>query len=221
MITWNSLFFHSPNSLMIELVLRMHDYVILFLCSIIIMVLFNLGYLFRFENNNFEFFDNHQLERVWTALPFFVLLFIVVPSIASLYMLDTCIFCGLSVSIMGHQWYWSYIYKDFKDLTIDSYMVSSNETSLRLVDVDNRLVVPTSLPVRFIVRSADVIHSWTVPSFGVKMDAVPGRINQFCFSSKRRGIFFGQCSEICGANHRFIPIVLESVPFNRFVKLFF
>jgi cytochrome c oxidase subunit 2 len=98
-------------------------------------------------------------------------------------------------------------------------MEPSDTRNIRLLDVDNRLVVPTYLPVRFLVSSSDVIHSWTVPSFGVKIDAIPGRINQFCFSSKRRGVFFGQCSEICGANHRFIPIVLESVNFNNFINL--
>lgn len=95
-------------------------------------------------------------------------------------------------------------------------MLPSADSNIRLLEVDNRLVLPSNFPVRFLVSSADVIHSWTVPSFGVKFDAVPGRINQFCFSSKRSGIFFGQCSEICGANHRFMPIVLECVPFKNF-----
>nr|YP_009228534.1 cytochrome c oxidase subunit II [Phyllocoptes taishanensis]ALK03797.1 cytochrome oxidase subunit 2 [Phyllocoptes taishanensis] len=221
MMTWNSLFFHSPNSLMMELVLEMHDYVMLFLVSIVIMVLMNLGYMFYFKSVNLTFFEHHQLESVWTVLPFLVLLFIVIPSISSLYLLDTCMFCGLSVSIVGHQWYWSYFYKDFKNLGFDSYMLPSSESSLRLVEVDNRLVVPSSLPIRFMVSSSDVIHSWTIPSFGVKMDAVPGRINQFCFSAKRSGVFFGQCSEICGANHSFMPIVLEAVSFKNFVSLFF
>lgn len=219
MITWNGLFFHSPSSYMIEVVVSMHDYVMLFLFSILLIVLLNISYTFLCSSFSLDFYENHQLETVWTVAPFFLLVFIVVPSLNFLYMLDTCLFCGLRVSVIGHQWYWSYFYKDFKDLFFDSYIVPSGSSSLRLIDVDNRVMIPTFLPVRFLVSSADVIHSWTVPSFGVKIDAIPGRINQFCFSSKRSGLFFGQCSEICGANHRFIPIVLESVSFKDFINL--
>lgn len=220
MITWNSIFFHSPSTYMMELVISIHDYVIIFLCSIILLVLFNLTYCRVISHFNHDFYRRHQLENIWTITPFIVLLLIMVPSLTSLYMLDTCIFCGLSVSIIGHQWYWSYFYKDFKEIFFDSYIVPKEERTLRLVEVDNRLCIPNLLPVRFMVTSADVIHSWTVPSFGVKIDAIPGRINQFCFSTKRSGIFFGQCSEICGANHRFIPIVMESIPFKEFLTLF-
>lgn len=220
MTTWNRVFFHSPRSFIIELIIRMHDYVIMFLLSIIITVIIILTYSYFSSNFNLNFFENHQLESIWTVAPFFLLIFIVFPSLTSLFIIDTCFFCGLTVSIIGHQWYWSYFYKDFKEFLFDSYIVPSESRSIRLLDVDNRLVIPRFLPIRFLVSSSDVIHSWTVPSFGVKIDAVPGRINQFCFSSKRSGVFFGQCSEICGANHRFIPIVLESIPFNNFIKIF-
>lgn len=220
MMTWNRIFFHSPSTYMIELVISMHDYVIIFLCSIMILVLFNLTYCRYIQFFNHEFYRRHQLENIWTLIPFLVLLMIIIPSLTSLYILDTCIFCGLSVSIVGHQWYWSYFYKDFKDRSFDSYILPKEERTLRLLDVDNRLCIPNLLPVRFMVTSADVIHSWTIPSFGVKIDAIPGRINQFCFSTKRSGIFFGQCSEICGANHSFMPIVLESVPFKSFLSIF-
>lgn len=219
MITWNSLFFHSPSSYMIEMVVLMHDYVILFLCRVSLLVLYNMRFVLFTGHFSLNFYENHQLERVWTFLPFAILLFIVIPSLSSLYMLDTCMFCGLSLRIVGHQWYWRYFFKDFKDMAFDSYMAPSDSTSLRLIDVDNRLIVPNLLPVRFIVTSADVIHSWTIPSFGVKIDAIPGRINQFCFSAKHRGVYFGQCSEICGANHRFMPIVIESVPFKSFTRI--
>ena len=220
MTTWSSLFFQSPASYIIELVSLMHDYVSLFLVRILVMVLMNLSYLIFIKNFNLTFFENHQLETVWTLLPFFLLIFIVIPSLSSLYMLDTCLFCGMTIRIIGHQWYWSYFYKDLKDFFFDSYIVRRDESLIRLLDVDNRVLVPTFMPVRFLVSSSDVLHSWTVPSFGVKIDAVPGRINQFCFSSKRSGVFFGQCSEICGANHSFIPIVIESVPFKNFISIF-
>lgn len=220
MTTWSRIYFHSPSSYMIELVSIMHDYVSLFLVSILIIVIINLFYLIPIKRFNLEFFENHQLETIWTLLPFFLLIFIVVPSLTSLYMLDTCLFCGMTIRIIGHQWYWRYFYKDLKEFFFDSYILPAEDNNIRLLDVDNRLLVPTFMPVRFLVSSSDVLHSWTVPSFGVKIDAVPGRINQFCFSSKRSGVFFGQCSEICGANHRFMPIVIESLSFKNFITLF-
>lgn len=218
MITWNRIFFHSPSTFLIELIITLHDYAIIFLFSIIILVFFTLFYRFYSLYFNLEFSENHQLEFIWTLIPFILLIFIVTPSLSSLYALDTCLFCGLSIFVTGHQWYWSYIIKDLKEIYFDSYIIQ-NSMNLRLVDVDNRLVIPSFFPIRLSVSSADVIHSWTIPSFGVKIDAVPGRINQFCFSRKRSGIFFGQCSEICGANHSFIPIVLESISFKNFIKL--
>lgn len=220
MTTWRRVYFQSPYTYIMELVSIMHDYVSLFLFSIILIVILNLLYVLPIKKFNLEFFENHQLETVWTLLPFFLLVFILIPSLTSLYMLDTCLFCGITVRIMGHQWYWRYFYKDLKEFFFDSYILPSEEREIRLLDVDNRLLVPTFMPVRFLVSSSDVLHSWTVPSFGVKIDAVPGRINQFCFSSKRSGVFFGQCSEICGANHSFMPIVLESLSFKNFISLF-
>lgn len=216
MTTWNGIYFHSPSSFLIEFVSLIHDYVSLFLFSVFILVGANITYSIFLKKFNLEFFENHQIESVWTIIPFFLLIFIVVPSLASLYVIDTCLFCGITIRIIGHQWYWSYFYKDFQDFFFDSYIIPSNSSSIRLLEVDNSLIIPTSFPIRFLVSSSDVLHSWTIPSFGVKIDAVPGRINQFCFSSKRSGVFFGQCSEICGANHSFIPIVLESVPFKNF-----
>lgn len=220
MITWNRIFFHSPSSYLMELIVSLHDYVFIFLISILLSVLLLLRNSFIAKNFNIEFFENHQLETVWTVVPFLLLIFIVIPSLNSLYILDTCLFCGITVSVMGHQWYWSYFYKDLDQRFFDSYIISSDSSNIRLLEVDNRLVLPSFIPVRFIVSSYDVLHSWTIPSFGVKIDAVPGRINQFCFSRKRSGVFFGQCSEICGANHRFIPIVIERVSFKDFVNIF-
>lgn len=213
------MFFNSPSTYLIELVILLHDYVIIFLFSILILVLLVIFNNLITKNFNLRFFERHQLESIWTVLPFLVLLLIVVPSLTSLYMLDTCSFCGISVGIVGHQWYWRYCYKDFDNYTFDSYMLPPESRNIRVLEVDNRIIVPTCLPIRYIVSSADVIHSWTVPSFGVKIDAVPGRINQFCFSIKRSGVYFGQCSEICGANHSFIPIVIESVDFWDFLEL--
>lgn len=219
MITWNRFFFNSPNSYLIETILILHDYVMLFIFSILFLVLSLIVCTFYFKFHSINFFENHELEIIWTIIPFIILVFLLSPSLRSLYILDACSFCGLTVSIIGHQWYWSYMFKDFFEARFDSYMLPVDSRFIRLLDVDNRLLIPTLLPVRFMVSSVDVIHSWALPSFGVKIDAVPGRVNQFCFSRKRSGIYFGQCSEICGANHRFIPIVLESIPFKNFLGL--
>lgn len=219
MITWNRLFFNRPSSYLIEVVSCMYDYVSMILLSILLGVTIIAANTFFRKNFSGNFFENHQLEIVWTISPMFILIFILIPSLKSLYILDTCSFCGFTVRILGHQWYWRYFYKDLKIIFFDSYIIPQDRRSIRLLDVDNRLILPSLIPIRLLVSSSDVIHSWTVPSFGVKIDAVPGRLNQFCLSLKRTGIFFGQCSEICGANHRFIPIVVESIPMPSFSKI--
>lgn len=221
MIRYGLSYFSSPNSLIIENVILFHDHIFMFLVSVLVIVLFflvSINFVFDFDLN---IFDHHQLEFLWTISPLFLLIIIVIPSINLLYYSDSCFFCGLTIIVLGHQWYWSYFFKDFFDFSFDSYMVSSDSSLIRLLDVDNRLVLPSNLPLRVLCSSRDVIHSWTVPSLGVKMDAVPGRINQFCFSLKRCGIFFGQCSEICGANHSFMPVVIESVSLKDFYTLSF
>ena len=130
----------------------------------------------------------------------------------------------MTIKVVGHQWYWSYEYTDYCDLDFDSYMISTEDLFLgfpRLLEVDNRVIIPSQNSIRVLVSSSDVLHSWAVPSLGIKMDAVPGRLNQVTFLAPRRGIFYGQCSEICGSNHRFMPIVIESVPFSIFEKWVF
>lgn len=214
MITWNSFIFHNSSSVIIDYVIFMHDYVIIYLFSILFLVMFFMFFIFNNVYLDKSFMESHELEIVWTLVPFVVLLFIIFPSLFSLYVLDSCFFCGLVLKIVGHQWYWSYDYGNFLNFGFDSYMIS--DSPVRLLDVDNRVVVPLNYPMRFICTSVDVIHSWTLPSCGLKMDAVPGRLNQFCFSFNRIGVYFGQCSEICGANHSFIPIVLESVSMEIF-----
>lgn len=126
----------------------------------------------------------------------------------------------LSLKIIGHQWFWSYEYSDFPLIEFDSYIIPQNSriNEFRLLDVDNRIVIPLFSQIRSLVSSFDVIHSWTIPSLGVKADAIPGRLNQIRFYSLYPGIFFGQCSEICGANHRFIPISIEVVNSSNFIK---
>ena len=165
--------------------------------------------------------EGQLIEVIWTILPAVTLIFIALPSLRLIYILDEVNNPLITIKTIGHQWYWSYEYSDFKNIEFDSYIIPTNELKLfnfRLLDVDNRVVIPYESQIRILVTAADVIHSWTIPSLGVKIDATPGRLNQIRFSSNRTRLFFGQCSEICGANHRFIPIVIESISPKYFLK---
>ena len=146
-----------------------------------------------------------------------ILFFLAVPSLRILYFMDD-VDPYLTLKIIGHQWYWSYELIDL-NLEFDSYIIGSVSLGeFRLLDVDHRVVLPVGKNVRGLVRAADVLHSWALPSFGVKADAVPGRLNQVAFNLMRSGVFYGQCSEICGANHRFMPIVIEGVSLSSFLS---
>lgn len=155
------------------------------------------------------------LEFIWTVTPSILLLFIAIPSFSLLYSMDEVIDPSLTIKAIGHQWYWSYEYGDYfsetgKVLNFDSYMVPSAELEFghhRLLEVDNPVVLPTDTHVRVLVTAADVLHSWAVPSLGVKSDAVPGRLNQMSIYIKRQGVYYGQCSELCGVNHGFMTYI--------------
>jgi cytochrome c oxidase subunit 2 len=160
-------------------------------------------------------------ELLWTILPTFILLIISIPSLELLYLLDGF---GLhegpvfTYKVIGHQWFWSYEYLSFKneqELSFDSYMLFGNDLYTvkgpRLLEVDNSLIVPAYSNIQFLITSVDVLHSWAVPSLGIKVDAVPGRLSQIYVLIKREGIFYGQCSEICGVNHGFMPIKVEAI----------
>lgn len=163
--------------------------------------------------------EGQTIELIWTILPAIILIFIALPSLQILYLLDETIFPSLTIKSVGHQWYWSYEYSDFKNIEFDSYIeLPNNKFSFRLLDVDNRIIIPFKTKTRILVTSTDVIHSWTIPSLGVKIDATPGRLNQTRFSINTPGLIFGQCSEICGANHSFMPIVIERISPSSFIK---
>jgi len=119
---------------------------------------------------------------------------------------------------MGHQWFWSYEYADFLNLNVDSYVDPYTIPNFRLLDVDNRLNLPVNIKIRLILSSYDVLHAWTLPSAAIKIDAVPGRLNQFSIYFYKQGLFFGECSEICGINHRFIPITIEILKNTSFIN---
>jgi len=166
------------------------------------------------------------LEVVWTIVPGLVLMVIAIPSFALLYVADELVDPAMTIKVVGHQWYWSYEYSDYEtddgdSLNFDSYIVQEDDLtigSLRLLEVDNRVVVPTNTHVRVIVTAADVLHCWAVPSFGFKIYACPGRLNQSSIFVQREGVYYGQCSEICGVNHGFMPIVVEAVSLDNYVS---
>nr|AAT97371.1 cytochrome c oxidase subunit II [Parapsectra sp. A TE-2004] len=219
MSTWSNLGLQDSNSPIMEQLNFFHDHSLLILILVTALVGYLMMTLFFNQLNNRFLLHGQTIEMIWTVLPAIVLLFIAFPSLRILYLLDEINNPSISLKTIGHQWYWSYEYSDFMNIEFDSYMNSSNNlNSFRLLDVDNRIILPTNNQIRILVTATDVLHSWTIPSLGVKIDANPGRLNQTNFFINRPGLFFGQCSEICGANHSFMPIVIESVPSNFFVK---
>nr|YP_973130.1 cytochrome c oxidase subunit II [Trichophthalma punctata]ABH03669.1 cytochrome c oxidase subunit II [Trichophthalma punctata] len=221
MATWSNFGLQDSASPLMEQLVFFHDHTMLILIMITILVSYMMILLFFNSFTNRFLLHGQTVELIWTILPTIVLLFIAFPSLRLLYMLDEINEPVVTLKSIGHQWYWSYEYSDFLDIEFDSYMIPTNElnmSSFRLLDVDNRMILPINSQIRVLVTAADVIHSWTIPTLGVKVDGTPGRLNQTNFLINRPGIFFGQCSEICGANHSFMPIVIESVPVNYFIK---
>jgi cytochrome c oxidase subunit 2 len=182
---------------------------------------------FRASNNPLpqKILHGTAIEIIWTVTPSLILIAIAVPSFALLYSLDEVVDPAITVKAIGHQWYWTYEYSDYaqaddNSIQFDSYMIPDDELELgqlRLLEVDNRVVLPVNTHVRVVITAADVLHSWAVPSLGVKCDAVPGRLNQVPVYIAREGVFYGQCSELCGVNHGFMPIVVEAVPLENYV----
>nr|YP_009169960.1 cytochrome c oxidase subunit II [Polypedilum vanderplanki]ALD88429.1 cytochrome c oxidase subunit II [Polypedilum vanderplanki] len=221
MTTWSALGLQDSNSPIMEQLNFFHDHSLLILILVTSLVGYLMTTLFFNKLNNRFLLHGQTIEIIWTILPAIVLLFIAFPSLRILYLLDEINNPSISIKTIGHQWYWSYEYSDFKNIEFDSYMIPTNEMNLnnfRLLDVDNRIILPINNQIRILVTATDVLHSWTVPSLGVKIDANPGRLNQTNFFINRPGLFYGQCSEICGANHSFMPIVIESTPTNYFIK---
>nr|YP_010126878.1 cytochrome c oxidase subunit II [Anopheles vaneedeni]YP_010126891.1 cytochrome c oxidase subunit II [Anopheles parensis]YP_010126904.1 cytochrome c oxidase subunit II [Anopheles longipalpis]YP_010126917.1 cytochrome c oxidase subunit II [Anopheles funestus-like sensu Spillings et al. (2009)]ABD60740.1 cytochrome c oxidase subunit 2 [Anopheles funestus]AUG33723.1 cytochrome c oxidase subunit II [Anopheles funestus]AWV84487.1 cytochrome c oxidase subunit 2 [Anopheles funestus]AWV84500.1 cyt len=221
MATWANLGLQDSSSPLMEQLNFFHDHTLLILTMITILVGYIMGMLMFNQFTNRYLLHGQTIEILWTVLPAIILMFIAFPSLRLLYLMDEINTPSITLKSIGHQWYWSYEYSDFMNLEFDSYMVPTNEletNGFRLLDVDNRIVLPMNNQIRILVTATDVLHSWTVPSLGVKVDATPGRLNQLNFLINRPGLFFGQCSEICGANHSFMPIVIESIPMNYFIK---
>lgn len=197
-----------------------HDHAIIIVIIILTLVSINLIDTFIFPSIDQFILESHELELFWTIAPSVILIFIGLPSIRLLYLIDETFNPRITLKTIGHQWYWSYEYSDFKNIEFDSYITPQEESlkKVRLLNVDNSTPIPINSIVRNLISRTDVIHSWTIPSLGVKADATPGRINQTRFLINTPGQLFGQCSEICGANHRFIPIIIESISLKHFIK---
>nr|AQM37797.1 cytochrome c oxidase subunit II [Unio tumidus]AQM37811.1 cytochrome c oxidase subunit II [Unio tumidus]AQM37825.1 cytochrome c oxidase subunit II [Unio tumidus] len=199
----------------------LYDYGMLMMLFIFSYVSFSLLKMVFSSWHSSEYLESQWLEVVWTILPCFLLLMLGLPSIKLLYLMDELELPEATVKIIGHQWYWSYEYSDVfgSSYSYDSYMKAESSLEVgdyRLLDVDSRCVVATLLHMRGLVTSEDVIHSWAIPSAGIKADAIPGRINQIGLCFLYSGVFYGQCSELCGVNHSFMPICVEAVPVETF-----
>jgi cytochrome c oxidase subunit 2 len=221
----------DPATPVLEGMIYFYNYLMVFLIIIGFFVLWMLYKIIISFNETanpiaVKFTHSSLLEIIWTILPAIVLLFVAVPSFTLLYSLDELIDPVITLKIVGHQWYWSYEYSDYstleggESLNFDSYMVNTDDLTfgaLRLLEVDNRVILPINTHIRLLITASDVLHSWAVPSFGIKIDACPGRLSQASLFLKREGVYYGQCSEICGINHGFMPIVVKGVPVNVFI----
>ena len=203
-----------------------HNVLLVVITLIVLLVLVLLGYvILNFGERKHPVpstrTHNTMIEVIWTTLPVIVLVLIAIPSFKLLYAEDVIPKSDMTIKAIGHQWYWSYEYPDNGNFGFDSTMVQDADLKSgqpRLLTVDNRVVVPVGATVRVVTTSSDVLHSWAVPSFGVKMDAVPGRLNETWFKVDQVGTYYGQCSELCGVNHGFMPIEVEAVTRPDFDK---
>nr|ABB01970.1 cytochrome oxidase subunit II [Maoricicada phaeoptera]ABB01971.1 cytochrome oxidase subunit II [Maoricicada phaeoptera] len=220
MSNWSYMNMQDAVSPLMEQLMFFHDHVLVILIMITIIVAYMMLMLVLNKIINRLLLEGQLIEFIWTLLPAMTLIFIALPSLRLLYMLDEINNPLLTLKVIGHQWYWSYEYSDFFDVEFDSYMKSTIDMSkneFRLLDVDNRVILPFNIQIRLLISSFDVIHSWAMPSMSLKVDAVPGRLNQMGMLISRPGISYGQCSEICGANHSFMPIVIESISMKMFI----
>nr|UZF66141.1 cytochrome c oxidase subunit II [Neodiprion qinghaiicus] len=219
MTTWSKMGLQDANSPIMEQMTFFHNYTMMILIMITSLILYMLINMMSNKSTDKNLLNKQNIETIWTIMPSIMLIFIALPSIHLLYLTDEMNKPLITIKTIGHQWYWSYEYSDFKNIEFDAYMNKSlAKNSFRLLDVDNNTIMPMNTNIRMIISSNDVIHSWTIPSLGKKIDAIPGRLNQINLLIKRPGLMFGQCSEICGANHSFMPIVIESIPMIYFMK---
>ncbi len=212
--------FQEPATDLMSDIISFHSYILMPIISgISILVLLLLLYIaFRFNSSRNQVASttthNTVVEILWTVIPVVLLIIIAIPSFRLLYVSETIPKADLTIKAIGNQWYWSYEYPDYGDIVFDANMLNDDELSdpkLRLLETDTQIVVPINKVVKLQITSNDVLHAWTIPAFGVKMDAVPGRLNETWFKANKEGIFYGQCSELCGPKHAFMPINVKVV----------
>nr|YP_006303190.1 cytochrome c oxidase subunit II [Cylindrus obtusus]AEK48353.1 cytochrome c oxidase subunit 2 [Cylindrus obtusus] len=219
MSLWGQVNFLDPGSFIQREMILFHDHALMIISAIFVLVALVGLLLLRSTFSSRRVHEAQTLEIVWTVLPALLLLTLALPSLRLLYLVDEQPLSSKNtLKAIGHQWYWSYESPFYANLPFDSYMIPESDLlagDYRLLEVDKRVTFPVGSDTSVITTSADVIHAWTVPSLGVKMDSVPGRLNMSNVHPLVSGVYYGQCSEICGANHAFMPIVLECLPANK------
>lgn len=217
--------FMEPATQIMRDLISLHDGLLLMCIVITLFVTFLLAYIFikfnaKANPNPSTTTHNTFLEVAWTTIPILILIVIAIPSFRLLYDQDVIPESDLTVKAIGNQWYWTYEYPDHDDFTFDATMLSDEEAAEaglpRLLATDTHIVVPVNKTVRMIITASDVIHAWAIPAFGVKVDAVPGKLNETWFKAEREGMYYGQCSELCGKDHGFMPIMVEVVSEEKY-----
>ena len=225
----NNLGFQEPASPLMEGIIALHSdiwAIMLFVAGFVLYML--CATLFTARSKSYKVHHHNMIEIIWTTIPAIILCVIAIPSFTLLYSLDEIVQPCLTVKAIGRQWYWSYEYGDYASesdlagngITFDSNILQDDDLEpgqLRMLEVDNRLVLPVNKHIRLLTSAGDVIHSFAVPSLGVKLDAIPGRLNQTMMFIKRQGVFYGQCSELCGNSHGMMPIAVEAVQEQDYV----
>ena len=216
---WGQLSFQDAGTFFKEYVIFYHDYIIIVVLVLFSLIMYLIIIFFKIKLLYVNFRESHLMELVWTIFPVFILICLAVPSFYLLYSLDVNKYSVITLKITGYQWFWFYEYSDFYEICFNSYILvdSSVEPMFIGLDTDNWVVLPANESIRLLVSSGDVIHSWAIPALGVKVDAIPGRINEWNIEINFSGCFFGQCSEICGVNHSFMPISLERICVSDFI----
>ncbi|MDA8000441.1 MAG: cytochrome c oxidase subunit II [Alphaproteobacteria bacterium] len=222
--------FQEPASPFAERMFFFHDKILLTVTGVITLIVLGLlvYVMARFnERANpvpSRVTHNTKLEIIWTLVPVLILVGLSVPSFPLLYYGDVVPDSKYTVKVTGHQWYWSAEYEtpDGETFSFDIFLLGDDEAEAaglpRLLAVDEPMVVPMNVPVRFIVTSSDVLHAFAVPAFGVKMDAVPGRLNETWAEVTRAGVYYGQCSELCGSGHAYMPLMIQAVPESEYLE---
>ena len=217
--------FQEPATDLMSDIISFHSYILMPIITgisiLVLLLLLIIAFRFNSSRNQTASTTTHNtvVEILWTVIPVVLLIIIAIPSFRLLYVSETIPKADLTIKATGNQWYWSYEYPDYGSIVFDANMLNDDELSdpkLRLLETDTQIVVPVNRVVKLQITSNDVLHAWTIPAFGVKMDAVPGKLNETWFKANQEGIFYGQCSELCGPKHAFMPINVKVVSEKEF-----